>query len=180
MKSGSSAVELDTISVRLLQLLQEDCKTPLATLGGHVGLSAASVVERIRKLEDAGIIEAYAAKLDARKLGKDITAFVGVSTAHASQTEAIESRIAEDGDVLEVHHVTGAYTFMVKVKTENTATLEAVLHRLVAIDGVTHTETMVALSTHTERWKVPICPDRASAPRRSSRLACGAGKGSKS
>ena len=74
------ALELDDIDRRLLDLLQEDCRTPLVRLGEQVGLSAPSVLERIKKLEAAGIVSGYHAMLDAKRLGLDITAFIGVIT----------------------------------------------------------------------------------------------------
>jgi Lrp/AsnC family leucine-responsive transcriptional regulator len=96
--------------------------------------------------------------LDARRLGKDITAFIGITSAHASLIEAVEHAIASHPDVLEIHHVTGVYTFLVKVKTNDTACLETLLRTIRAIDGVERSETMVVLSTHTERWTIPLLP----------------------
>src|ERR1041384_8843370 len=71
-------VEPDDIDIRLLELLQEDCGTSLVRLGEQVGLSAPAVLERIKKLEAAGIITGYRALVDGRRLGLDITAFIGV------------------------------------------------------------------------------------------------------
>src|SRR5512144_2121220 len=72
----------DDIDLHLLALLQEDCRTALARLGEQVGLSAPAVLERIKKLEAAGIIRGYCALLDAKRLGLDITAFIGVIISH--------------------------------------------------------------------------------------------------
>src|SRR5438132_355982 len=77
-----SNVELDEIDLRILGLLQEDCRTSLVRIGEQVGLSAPAVLERIKKLEAAGIVTGYRAILDARRLGLDITAFIGVLITH--------------------------------------------------------------------------------------------------
>ena len=82
--SEHEALELDDIDRRLLDLLQDDCRTALVRLGEQVGLSAPSVLERIKKLEAAGIVDGYHAVLDAKRLGLDITAFIGVITGHPS------------------------------------------------------------------------------------------------
>ena len=75
-------MSLDSLDRHILSLLQENCKLSLNRIGERVGLSAPSVVDRIRKLEENGVIRGYTAVLDARKLGKDITAFIGVSIHH--------------------------------------------------------------------------------------------------
>jgi Lrp/AsnC family leucine-responsive transcriptional regulator len=156
MKFIQSAFELDETDVRILELVQQDCKRPLAAIGEDVGLSAPSVVERIRKLEEAGIIRGYVALLDAKRLGKDVTAFIGVSSSYPRFVELFEGAVAGIEDVLECHHITGSHTFLIKVKTDNTGTLEDLIRRIRGIEGVTRTETMVVLSTTTERPRIPL------------------------
>ena len=80
MKFSRSSPELDATDQAILDLLQENCKQPLAAIGEKVGLSAPAVLDRIHKLEEAGVIRAYTALLDARRLGLDVAAFIGVST----------------------------------------------------------------------------------------------------
>lgn len=152
MKLGD---QLDETDRRILAELQEDCKAPLAHVGKRVGLSAPSVMERIRKLEEAGIIRGYHALLNSRKVGLDVTAFIGVSMT-PNGLDRLESQLAHLEEVLECHHVTGAYTMLLKVKTQNTETLERLISRIRLIDGVTRTETLVVLSTLLERTLVPV------------------------
>ena len=119
MKFDPSEHQLDAIDLRILDLLQENCKQPLAAIGEKVGLTASSVMERIHKLEQAGVITGYAAQVDARRLGKDVSAFIGVSINHPQAISAFEREIGPIADVLECHHVTGDHTLLLKVKTEN-------------------------------------------------------------
>jgi len=151
MKTEEDQFDLDEIDVRILALLQEHCKMPLAKIGQRVGLSAPAVIERIKKLEESGVITGYTALLDTRKLGCDITAFIGVLTSHPGGIRDVEQQIEHRPEVLECHHVTGGYTLLLKVKTANTTTLEELISHLRSIEGVARTETMVVLSTHTER-----------------------------
>ena len=146
----------DDTDFRILAVLQHDCRTALARIGKVVGLSPPAVLERIKKLEGAGIVTGYRATLDGRKLGLDITAFIGVLISHPTRIGEFEERIAAIEDVLECHHVTGEYTLLLKVKTANTLSLEQLISRIRALDGVARTETMVVLSTHTERVQVPL------------------------
>lgn len=157
--------ELDGTDIAILSLLQENCKRPLAEIGKKVGLSAPSVVERIHKLEQAGVITGYVALLDGRQLGLDVTAFIGVSTDHARVIDAVERQVAGIDEVLECHHVTGGHTLVVKVKTRSTAALEQLIERVRSLDGVTRTETMVVLSTAVERTRVPLARGLELEPR---------------
>ena len=143
-------MSLDTLDRHILSLLQENCKLSLNRIGERVGLSAPSVVDRIRKLEENGVIRGYTAVLDARKLGKDITAFIGVSIHHPKLIQTFEKDIDRFEEVQECHHVTGEYTLLLKVKTDNTSGLEELIRQIRSINGVDRTETSVVLSTHTE------------------------------
>lgn len=143
-------MELDTLDRHILTVLQENCKLPLAKIGERVGLSAPSVIERIKKLEENGVIRGYTALLDAAKLGKDITAFIGVFIEHPKLISNFEKEIDRLEDVQECHHVTGEHTLLLKVKADNTSALEDLIRKIRSIDGVARTETSVVLSTHTE------------------------------
>ena len=154
MKIHRGVVELDAIDRGILEGLQDNCKQSLAVLGEKVGLSAPSVVDRIHKLEETGVIRGWAAQLDARRVGKDVTAFIGVSTDRPAAIRSVGREVAVIDEVLECHHITGSHTLMLKLKTRSTETLEGLIDRVRDLDGVTRTETMVVLSTHVERSRI--------------------------
>ncbi len=153
MKLGET--QIDALDRRILAELQADCKTPLAQVGKSVGLSAPSVMERIRRLEQAGVIRGYHAVIDSRAVGLDVTAFIGVSTS-AHGIGRVESQLVDFDQVLECHHVTGSYTLLLKIKAEDTQGLEGLISRLRQVDGVVRTETLVVLSTCLERTEIPL------------------------
>ena len=166
---------LDGIDRQLLGELQTDCKRSLKEIGAAVGLSAPSVMERVRKLENAEVIRGYHAVLDARKLGLDISAFIGVSISDPRLLSAFEEWVDSIPQVLECHHITGGHTLLLKVKTQNTRDLEQLISRIRSMEGVASTETMVVLSTHTERVEIALPPGepesdtrRRKRPRRSA------------
>jgi Lrp/AsnC family leucine-responsive transcriptional regulator len=165
MKLGDAQPDLDAIDCHILSLLQENCRLQLAKIGEHVGLSAPAVTERVKKLEDSGVITGYHAVLNARLLGMDITAFIGVSIGHPKAIAAFEHAIDALDGVLECHHVTGGHTLLLKVKTRDTSSLEELIRRVRSIDGVLQTETMVVLSTHTERLQLALDDPGASTKR---------------
>ena len=152
----SRVAEFDATDRAILEMLQDNCKQPMAAIGQQVGLSAPSVLERIHKLEETGVITGYAAQVDPRRLGKDVTAFIGVATDVPRAIGTLERGISGIDDVLECHHVTGAHTFMLKVKVENTQSLESLIDRLRGFEGVSRTETLVVLSTATERSRIAL------------------------
>jgi Lrp/AsnC family leucine-responsive transcriptional regulator len=161
--SQDQHVEPDETDLGILALLQDDCRVPLARIGEAVGLSAPAVLERIKKLEAAGVIVGYHALLDGRRLGLDITAFIGVIVSHPKLIGGFEEQVKRLDDVLECHHVTGEYSLLLKIKTENTSSLERLISQIRSLDGVARTETMVVLSTHTERVQLHLHRDGPSA-----------------
>ena len=157
MRFGNNAdAALDDTDVHILGLLQDDCRTPLARIGEQVGLSAPAVLERIKKLEAAGVISGYHATIDGRKIGLDVTAFIGVVTSDSEMIPEFERQVSALPDVLECHHVTGAFTLLLKVKTASTSTLERLITQIRSMDGVARTETTVVLSTHVERVQLGL------------------------
>jgi Lrp/AsnC family leucine-responsive transcriptional regulator len=170
MKFSHIAPEFDATDRAILELLQENCKQPLAAIGEKVGLKAPSVVERIHKLEEAGVITGYVAQLDARRLGNDVTVFIGVDTEHPRALGQLERELTAIEDILECHHVTGVHTLMLKAKTRSTETLEHLIDRIRSLEGVASTETSVVLSTHAERTRLGLaaCEEFDSRPTRRS------------
>jgi len=179
MKLNRIAPEFDALDRQILELLQKNCKQPLAAIGEEVGLSAPSVVERIHKLEQAGVITDYVARLDARRLGKDVAAFIGVRTNQPRVIGSLERQLCQTEAVLECHHVTCAHTLMVKVKTQSTESLEEVIQTIRSLEGVTRTETSIVLSTYVEHSNISLqtCLEFGSrATRRSGKSRRGAAK----
>lgn len=141
---------LDYTDLKILSILQQHGRRHLAEIAKEVDLSPPAVMERVKKLETRGIIKGYHALLDAKKVGKDITAFIGVSISHQRYSETFPSYMAGKEDVLECHHVTGDESFILKVKTADTASLEKLLAEIRSMEGVSRTITKVVLSTSKE------------------------------
>ena len=141
---------LDHTDLKILYILQNDGRRRLADIADEVELSAPAVMERVKKLEASGVIRGYQAVLDSKKVGKDITAFIGVSIGNQRDMEKFAQQMIGYPDVLECHHVTGEESFMLKVKSANTGSLEKLLGEIRSVEGVTRTVTRVVLSTAKE------------------------------
>jgi Lrp/AsnC family leucine-responsive transcriptional regulator len=141
---------LDHIDFKILYILQNHGRSRLADIAEEVELSAPAVMERVKKLESSGVIKGYQALLDSKKVGKDITAFIGVSIGNQRDIDKFATRMLDHQDVLECHHVTGDESFILKVKSANTGSLERLLGEIRSVEGVTRTVTRVVLSTAKE------------------------------
>ena len=147
---------LDPIDLKILHILQLNGRARLADIADEVELSAPAVMERVKKLESSGVIKGYFALVDAKKLGKDITAFIGVSINQQRDIQKFAKHMLQYPEVLECHHVTGEESFILKVKSENTASLEKLLGELRSVEGVTRTVTNVVLSTAKENPTIEL------------------------
>lgn len=120
-------------------------------MAAAVGLSQPAVAERMRKLEQEGVITGYSARVDGKKLGKDIIAFIGVRIEHPRYNEGFGKKILSVPDVLECHRITGPDSYLLKVVTEDTQSLDRLISDLLRhIPGVTRTLTTVVTSSIKE------------------------------
>lgn len=152
---------MDAIDYRILERLQGNGRTTQLELSREVGLSQPAVAERIRKLEERGVILGYNARVDPAALGKDICAFVDVTIEHPKYFEAFTRKVLAMPEVLECHRVAGAASYLLKVRTENTRTLDTLLvQALRTIPGVNHTHTTIVLATVKEDTVVHVSEER--------------------
>jgi Lrp/AsnC family transcriptional regulator, leucine-responsive regulatory protein len=142
---------MDAIDIRILDILQKNGRATQTEIAKTVNLSAPSVSERLRKLENRGIIRKYVALLDPEKLGRKIAAFIMVWLDKPQHSQNFLNRIREMEEIMECYHVTGKCDYILKVRTSSTKTLETkVLAELRSLDGVQRTETAVFLSAAKE------------------------------
>jgi Lrp/AsnC family transcriptional regulator, leucine-responsive regulatory protein len=152
---------IDPIDLKILFILQNRGRSRLADIADEVELSAPAVMERVKKLEATGVIKGYQALLDAKKVGKDITAFIGVSIGNQRDIDKFATQMLRNPDVLECHHVTGDESFILKVKSADTTSLEKLLGEIRSVEGVTRTVTKVVLSTAKESQIFDLTPSLA-------------------
>lgn len=146
---------MDAIDRRLVDLLQANGRATQLELARAVGLSQPAVAERMKKLEERGVILGYTARVDAARLGRDITAFIGVAIEHPKFFDGFTRMVMELEEVLECHRVAGADSYLLKVKTRNTATLDRLLVEVLrTIPGVTRTYTTIVLASIKEETHV--------------------------
>ena len=152
---------LDDIGRQILRALQEDARISFSELGRRVGLSSPAVAERVRRMEEGGIIQGYRALVSYERLGFPITAFIRVSTPASRMHEAdlIAEKIPE---VLECHHLTGTDCLILKVVVSSVGHLEEVINQM---GHYGQTTTSIVLSSPvTSRILEPSMLDNAERP----------------
>lgn len=125
-------IKLDEIDLKILKTLQTNGRTKRNRLAEDVKLSIPSVSERLRKLEESGVIRGYHTLLDARSVGLEVTAFIFLTTESSKFYAKIIERAKEHEEILECHAITGDGSHLLKVRTANTAALEQLLSRIQA------------------------------------------------
>ena len=147
---------LDDIDQKILEIVQSQGRMRRNDLADRVGLSLPSVSELLRKLEEAGIITGYFAKLNHKMLGKDVAAFVLVTVDSSKHYGTFVEHVEAADEILECHAITGEGTHLLKIRTDNTTMLEKLLGKIQSWTGVTKTTTSIVLSSTKETTVLKI------------------------
>ena len=152
---------MDAIDVTILRRLMERARTTWAELGSLLGLSAPAAADRVRKLEEAGVIRGYAALVDPEAAGCGLGAFVSVTLERSDERGSFLDMVRSLPEVLECHHVAGSEDYILKLRCVDTRGLERLISdRLKSVPGV-RTRTAVILSTARETHILPVrVPER--------------------
>ena len=152
-------LKLDKIDRKILDILQSNAKITNAQLSKEIGLSPAPTLERVKKLENSGIIKSYHAKLDTDKIGMGVSTFVYATLKghNKSNIEIFMEAINKIEEVIECHHVTGSGDFVLKVIAKDIASYQQLmLEKVSDISVVDNLQSMVILSTFKDSKVLPI------------------------
>ncbi|WP_103068456.1 Lrp/AsnC family transcriptional regulator [Aquimarina sediminis] len=137
--------KLDEVDHQILDMLIENTRTPFTDIAKKLLISAGTVHVRVKKMEEAGIIEGSSLTLDYKKLGYSFIAYVGIYLQNTSQTKFVLERINEIPYVTVAHITTGKFNIFCKVRAKDTNHAKEIIFLLDDIDGVYRTETMISL-----------------------------------
>jgi Lrp/AsnC family transcriptional regulator, leucine-responsive regulatory protein len=146
---GTMRTVPDERDLAILGALQDDARATYADVGAKVGLSASAVHERVRKLEQQGVIRGYRAVLDPEAVGLLVTALIAATPLDPQQPDDLPERVREFPEVQDCYSVAGDANYVLKVRTRTTADLEDLIRRLREKGGV-RTNTTIALSVPFE------------------------------
>ncbi|WP_334194565.1 Lrp/AsnC family transcriptional regulator [Pararhodobacter sp.] len=130
------APDLDRLDIAILEALQDNARTPLSEIGRRIGLSQPAISERVKRLEERGIIAGYAARLDPAALGLGMMAIIRLKTTHEHIQPALRA-FAQMPPVIEVHRLTGEDCFLLKVLVPSPGQLESIVDTIARFGAVT-------------------------------------------
>ncbi|MGR3906821.1 Lrp/AsnC family transcriptional regulator [Burkholderia sp. SR8] len=128
--------ELDRLDISIIEALQENARTPLSEVGRRVGLSQPATSERVKRLEERGIIAGYTARIDPAALGLGMMAIIRLKTTHERIKPALHA-FADMPHVIEVHRMTGEDCFLLKVLVPTPGQLETIVDAIARFGAVT-------------------------------------------
>lgn len=148
---------IDTLDSKVIEHLMEQARMTWADLAGRLGLSAPAAADRVRRLEERGVIQGYVTRLNPPSLGYDLTAFIAVTLEHPRDRATFLAQVQARADIQECHHIAGEGDYLLKVRAQGTQGLEQLItDGLKQIPGVLQTRTTIVLSTVKETISLPL------------------------
>lgn len=142
---------MDNIDINILNELKENSRVQISEISKKVNLSIPAVSERMRKLEDADIIEKYTVRINREKMDYNLLALIFVNIDKTEYIDNFRSAITKFDSVLECHHLAGEYDYFLKVIAKNTKDLEYfITNKLKKLKGIEKTNTIIVLSSIKE------------------------------
>ena len=144
--------ELDQLDKQILAKLVEDGKLPYTEIAKALFVSSGTIHVRMKKLEQAGIVQGSSLRLDYHKLGYDITAFLGIYLDKSSLYDEVAEQLLQIPEIVEANYTTGLYSVFVKIICKDTNHLRLILHdKIQKINGIQRTETFISLEQSINR-----------------------------
>jgi len=148
---------MDGNDLKILNILQEDARTSNAEVARVLDMAPSAILERIRKLEERGVIRGYAARIDPVALERRLLAFVFVTTEASLHDEEVVHAVERFPEVLEVHDVAGEDSYLLKVRVADNEELHRFLReKLARVKRVAATRTVFVLKSWKETSALPI------------------------
>ena len=138
---------IDDIDKKIIDLLQSSGREPATSLADKVGLSVPSVIERMKKLQDANIILGYSADINYKAMGVDISAIITIMSESSAHYTEFRKKTKESDEIKSCFSTTGNGSHILFVRTKNTDSLEGLLSEIQGWPGVIRTETQLILSS---------------------------------
>jgi Lrp/AsnC family leucine-responsive transcriptional regulator len=128
-----------------------------AELADKLKLSPPAAADRVRRLEERGVIRGYTAVVDAEAVGYPLTAFVSITLDRPKSRGDFLKIVADTAEIVEAHHVAGEHDYLLKVRCRSTKDLDRVLTEVLKSHaGVTRTQTVIVLATAKESLETPL------------------------
>jgi Lrp/AsnC family leucine-responsive transcriptional regulator len=156
---------MDNIDMKILQCLKSNAREKASAIGDEIKLSVSAVTERIKRMENTGVIRQYTVILDQKKIGNDVSAIMEVAMEHPRFGEAFLAMVTQIPNVVFCYCVTGNYDYLLQIVTDSTENLEHIYQKVRSFDGVSSTKTHLILNTiKNEHTILPPIPHEEIEP----------------
>ena len=149
-------MNLDAIDCKILVELQKDGRESASNIAEKIRVSVPTITERIRKLQDSGVITGFQAVVDPTSIGLDVAAIITVISGSSQYYKEVTLAAEETPEVVQCFSTTGNGSHTLLVTTKNSNTLEELLRKIQSWPGVTRTETQIILSSYKNGTILPI------------------------
>ncbi len=150
---------IDSIDAQLIDLLQANARMSNADLARRLEMAPSAVHQRVKKLEERGVVQGYGARVDPKALERGLLAFVFLRTEEPLGRPEVARAVAALPEVLELHDIAGDDCYLMKVRVAGTDDLHRFLHQeLARVPLVRSTKTVIVLETHKETSVLPMDP----------------------
>lgn len=140
--------EIDSVDRKILEILQEDARTPFIEVARKLIVSGGTIHQRVDRMKKLGIIEGSKIQINYQKLGYDVSVFLGIHLNNSRDLNAVIEELKSHNEVVEVHYTTGNYALLVKVQTKTIQDFHHFLaNKLQNIDSIQSTESFISLDT---------------------------------
>ncbi|WP_420603886.1 Lrp/AsnC ligand binding domain-containing protein [Flagellimonas sp.] len=152
MKNTNTSVKIDGIDKKILRYLMEDARRPILEIARNIGISGAAIHQRLRKLENSGLLSGSKFIINPKVLGYTTMAYIGIFLDKAMSNPQAVKELEKIPEVLECHYTTGNWSILIKVLCKDNEHLMHVLNkRIQQIEGVSRTETFISLHQQIDR-----------------------------
>jgi len=145
---------MDQMDKSILLLLEKNARMTVSEISSNINLSVSAVSERLKKLENTGIIEQYTTIINSRYLNKTLTAYMSIALDGPEHGQQLIEFVQDENEILEGYYIAGEFDYMIKIITKDTDSLKILLDRIKGIQGIGKTKTVVALSNIKSKHSV--------------------------
>lgn len=142
-----SKVSIDAIDKKILRFLIQNARMPFLEIARECGISGAAIHQRVKKLDDAGVILGSCLEVDPKSLGFDVCAIIGIRISDPSMNIDTLKLLKEVPEITECHFITGGYNILIKLYcTDNDHLMHTIFDKILIIPQISHTETFISLN----------------------------------
>ncbi len=153
-----SKINIDAIDRKILKFLIKNARMPFLEIARECGISGAAIHQRIKKLDESGVILGSRLMVDPRSLGFDVCAFIGIRLQDPTQNNTTVEQLRQIPEIVECHYVTGEYNLLIKLYCiDNEHLMNTIFNRILQIQGVSTTQTYISMNEVFQRQVYVDC-----------------------